>query len=302
MHLSKIKYLLTTSVLMTMVAACTKDVSIPVQPYDSKLSIQCLITPGDTPRAYIYRSVPFFDANVLPADLFAGNATVTMSSTDGSETLLRDSSWNAFRCYYEYFFSGQTPVQANKTYTLSILYDGETYSATAVTDRRTVQLDSVTYVPKFKDLYGEHEGIVLHFKDPAGKGDYYRFDMGRTFTPIDTLFGQNKEVSPCALDKTNWLQEIGRTIYPDKDIDGETFTITVEPTYKHKLGQIGYVRLQTMDKAAYDFYDQFDRQKLSQTNPFVEPVFILPGQFGSNVFGVFGAYAVSDSLRFEYPE
>ena len=302
MQLSKIKYLLATSVVMVIVAACTKDVSIPVQPYDSKLSIQCLITPGNTPKAYLYRSVPFFDADVLPADLFVRSATVIISSPEGAETWQPDSSWNAFRCYYEYFFSGQIPVTANKTYTLSILYNGETYAANTVTDRRIVPLDSVTYVPKFKDLYGEHEGIVLHFKDPAGVGDYYRFDMGRTFTPIDTVFGPNKEVSPCALGKTNWLQEIGRTIYTDKDIDGESYTITIEPTYKHKKGQVGYVRLQSMDKAAYTFYDQFDRQKLSQSNPFVEPVFILPGQFGAKAFGVFGAYVVSDSLRFVYPE
>ncbi len=302
MNFSKMRHLAAALGMVLAVIACTKDISIPIQPYDSKLSIQCLITPGKAPKAFVYQSVPFFDANVLPVELFASNATVMLSSPDGVELLHRDSSWNAFRCYYEYFFSGQIPVLANKTYTLSIIYRGETFSASTITDRRTVQLDSVTYVPKFKDLYGEHEGIVLHFKDPVGTGDYYRFDMGRTFAPIDTVFGPGKEVSPCALDKTNWLQEIGRTVYSDKDIDGESYTITVEPTYKHKLGQVGYVRLQSMDKAAYDFYDQFDRQKLSQTNPFVEPVFILPGQFGAKAFGVFDAYAVSDSIRFVYPE
>lgn len=283
-------------------ASCTKDVSIPVQPYEPKQSIQCLITPGQKPVAYVYQTVPFFDGNVLPADLFVRNAVVTMNGPEGSETLRIDSAWSSVRCYYEYFYTGQTPVQSNQSYTLSVVYNGETFSATAMTDRRVVQLDSVTYTAKFKDLYGEHEGIILHFNDPAGKGDYYRFEMGRTFGPNDTIFGVGKVVSECALGKTTWVQEIGRSIYPDQSADASSFTITVEPTYKHHQGQTGYVRLQSMDKATHDFYDQFDRQKLSQVNPFVEPVFILPGQFGERAFGVFGAYAVSDSIPFVYPE
>ena len=39
----------------------------------------------------------------------------------------------------------------------------------------------------------------------------------------------------------------------------------------------------------------------TQFNPFVEPVFIAQGQF-KNAIGVFGAYAVSDSVLFIYPE
>jgi hypothetical protein len=296
------KCLFIAGFVTVILAACTKDVSIPIQPYQPKLSIQCLITPGKVPMAYVYRTVPFFNSNVLPTDLFLRNAVVTLSSPDGIETLRPDSAWNPVLCYYEYFYSGQIPVQASKTHTLSITYNGETFLAAAKTDRRLVQLDSVAYTPKFKDLYGEHEGIILYFTDPAGKGDYYRFDMGRTFGSSDTIFGVGKVISKCSLGKTTWVQEIGRTIYTDQSGDGTAFTMTIEPTYKHKKGDVGYVRLQSMDKAAFDFYDQFDRQKLSQLNPFVEPVFIQPGQFGERVFGVFGAYVVSDSLKFVYPE
>lgn len=296
------KHLFLAGITVLILNACTKDVSIPIQPYDSKLSIQSLITPGKTPTVYVYRTVPFFDANVLPIDLFLRNASVTLSNPDGTEALRPDSAWNPVLCYYEYFYAGQIPVQADKIYTLSIVYNGETFSATAKTDRRVVQLDSVTYTPQFKDLYGEHEGIVLHFNDPVGKGDYYRFDMGRTFGPADTIFGVGKVISECSLGKTTWVQELGRSIYPDQNGDGSGFILTIEPTYKHKQGDVGFVRLQSMDKAAYDFYDQFDRQKLSQANPFVEPVFIQPGQFGAKAFGVFGAYAVSDSIQFIYPE
>lgn len=294
--------LFSITAMLVVLAACTKDVSIVPLPYDKKFSIQCLITPGVLPKAYVYSTVPFFDKNVLPADLFVKNAAVKISSPDGSQTLLPDSSWNPVVCHMEYFYKGNAPIEAGKTYTLKIGIGAENFTATAATDRRVVQLDSVTYTPKFKDLYGEHEGIQLHFKDPVGKGDFYRFDMGRTFEPMDTIFGVGKVISECSLGKTTWVEEIGRSIYPDKDADGSAFTLTIEPTFKHAKGKIGYVRLQSMDAAAHAFYDQFDRQKLAQFNPFVEPVFIVPGQFGERAFGVFGAFAVSDSLKFVYPE
>ncbi len=297
-----IKYWLAVIVALTAFAACTKDVNISPQAYEGKLSIQSLITPGKAPTAYVYRTIPFFDPNVLPSDLFVRNAVVTLSSDEGTEVLRPDSMLNPALCYYEYFYVGKIPVKVNKTYKLAITYQGVNLSATAITDRRIVQLDSVTYAPQFKDLYGEHEGIVLHFKDPIGKGDYYRFAMGRTFGPKDTILGVGKVISQCALGKTTWLQEIGRTIYTDQNGDGTAFTITIEPTFKHKEGQIGYVRLQSLDQSTYVFYDQYDRQKLAQFNPFVEPVFIKPGQFGTRAIGVFGPYAVSDSIRFVYPE
>lgn len=282
--------------------ACLKDVSIMPLPYDKKFSIQCLITPGVLPKAYVYSTVSFFDKKVLPAELFVKNAVVVLSNPDGSQSLLPDSSWNPVVCHMEYFYKGRVAIEPGKRYTLKIGIGAENFTATAATDRRVVQLDSVTYTAAFKDLYGEHEGIQLHFKDPAGKGDFYRFEMGRTFEPTDTIFGVGKVISDCSLGKTTWVQEIGRSIYPDNDADGSVFTLTIEPTFKHKKGKIGYVRLQSMDAATHSFYDQFDRQKLAQFNPFVEPVFIVSGQFGERAFGFFGAFAVSDSMAIVYPE
>ncbi|MDE3185146.1 MAG: hypothetical protein KGM16_17180 [Bacteroidota bacterium] len=67
------------------------------------------------------------------------------------------------------------------------------------------------------------------------------------------------------------------------------------------LSDSDYIRLQSVNKNIFNFYDNLDRQKLAQYNPFVEPVLIMPGQF-KNAIGVFGAYAVSDSVLFVYPE
>ena len=62
-----------------------------------------------------------------------------------------------------------------------------------------------------------------------------------------------------------------------------------------------FVRIQTIDKAMYEFYDQIDEQKLSQYNPFVEPLFIRDGQFGKDAAGFFGSMIKSDAVRFMVP-
>lgn len=75
----------------------------------------------------------------------------------------------------------------------------------------------------------------------------------------------------------------------------------IEPNYSHKKGDSTYIKLESVDRNIFNFYDNLDRQKLAQYNPFVEPVFSIPGQFTKAV-GVFGAYTVSDSVLFVYPE
>ena len=78
--------------------------------------------------------------------------------------------------------------------------------------------------------------------------------------------------------------------------------MVIEPAYSHKPGLTGNVRIQSIDKATYVFYDQLDRQKLAQLNPFVEPVFLTDGQFGKKAIGYFGSIIRSQPVQFIFPE
>lgn len=302
-------FLLTISMVLALTATfsmllsgCERVITVPTVPYAGKLSIQSLITPGQVPTVYANRTVPYFDARVLAGQLFMRSAQVSMSSSAGSEVLQPDSAFNPVRCEQEYFFRGKLPIRANQTYTLTIRYEGAIYTATATTNQHRVNLDKVGYVTTFTDVYGEHEGIVFTLTDPVGTGDYYRYDMGRVI-PDTVISAGGSVVSPCTIGKPTFVREVGRSVYTDQNNDGSTITFTIEPSYHHKKNQVAYVRLQTVDKAIYEFYDNLDRQKLAQFNPFVEPVFLKnSGQFGPNAFGVFGAYALSDSVRFVFPE
>lgn len=83
---------------------------------------------------------------------------------------------------------------------------------------------------------------------------------------------------------------------------GQQIKMVIEPAYSHKTGTKGIVYVQSIDKNAYDFFDQLDRQKLAQFNPFVEPVFLQDGQFGSKAVGYFSAKKNSAPVTFIFPE
>jgi Domain of unknown function (DUF4249) len=285
--------------LLVIIQACKKDLTLTQPPYDSKLSIECLITPNTYPIAYINNTLPYLNGVGTNDSFFARNAIVTITSSLGTINFTADSTFNYFLCDYIYFYKGDALIVPNTTYTLNVSYNSKAYTATCKTDQPIVQLSSVSYVQKFKDVYGEHEGVVLNYDDPASLGQYYRYEMHRFAD--SSAYRTNGGKVPCLNGLTIYTKEIGRSIYSDLNSNGIASTVTFEPAYKHKLGDATYVMMHVMDKNAFDYYDQLDRQKLAQFNPFVEPVFLKPTQF-VDAFGCFGAYSVSDSVSFVYPE
>lgn len=281
--------------------SCEKEITIQQLPYTVKPSIQCLITPGRVPRLYLNETMPYLNPAVATREMFIDNANVTIMSNDETFSMHPDSLFDVFFGVESYFYTGTKPIQPNTTYSLNIEINGTNYNATTTTSQPVVHLDSVTYVQNFKDIYGEHEGVVFHLKDDPNSANYYRYEMHR-MADTATYWGENKFKSPILKDdETTRVTEIGRTIFSDASFSGGEFSFAVEPVYKHKKDDTTYVFLQICDKNMYQFFNDLDRQMLAQKNPFVEPVFLVPFQF-TDAIGVFGSYALSDSVLFIYPE
>lgn len=289
-----------TSATITLLWGCTKDITVEPLPYDTKPVIECMLTTGEVPHLFLYRSVPYFDAAITRKSLFIGNASVTITSSLGSDVLQVDSVEDLFNCQFNYFYKGGIVTQASITYSLNLVADGKTYTAETTTDQTPTQITSTSYTPVFNDIYGEHEGVIVDYNDVAGQENFYRYQMSRVIDST-TTYGEGGIYSICTHGSFFPVLETGRAIYKDANQDGLLQEIVIEPAYKHKAGDIGYIRMQSVDKNAAVFYDQLDRQKLSQFNPFVEPVFLTPIQFPEAI-GVFGSYAVSDSVQFVFPE
>jgi len=283
--------------------SCEKTITIKQQSYQSKLSIQGLITPNQIPAIYINKTVPYFDPKLNTRELTVDNAVAILNDGTTNYTLQFDSSFDYLYCRYNYFYKGTQNIQSNKTYTLTVNYNGNLYTAQATTYQSIVSITSITYTQHFTDLYGDHEGIIIKYTDKPGEENYYRYEMGRIIdSSVLTAGGAGSGIkSKCLGAQDYYIKDLGRTVYSDKNVDGLALSFVVEPAYTHQKNDTGYIRLQSVDKNIFNFYDNLDKQKLAEYNPFVEPVFVAPGQF-KNAIGVFGAYAVSDSVLFVYPE
>lgn len=282
-------------------SSCQKDIVVPQPPYDSRVSIQGLIEPDSIPVIYLNKTVPYFSNSTNVADLVIRYATIKITSSSNTDVLTLDSILNRVNCKYIYFYKGTLPIQWNTNYTLSIINGTEIYTATTITSLSPVSVDSVSYTSTFKDIYGEHEGVIVYFKDIPSQTNYYRYELLR---PVDanTKYREAPLVNSCLGTDTIMVTELGRSVYNDQNVDGQQIKIVVEPAYSHKQGLVCYVRMQTIDKSTYDFYDQLDKQKLAQLNPFVEPVFLKDGQFGKKAVGFFGCKTRSTKVQFIYPE
>ncbi|MEX1238334.1 MAG: DUF4249 family protein [Cyclobacteriaceae bacterium] len=283
---------------------CQQEVALPHLPYEERVVIQGIMEPDSVPIVYFNRTVPYLSGITDPALLVIRDASMVITSPGESDQLFPDSVFLPLDCKYSYFYKGNIPVKVNTSYTLLIASGPYTYSATTATSPRPVNIDKVSYTPAFKDLYGEHEGVITYFTDIPGEEHYYRFEMTRLVdrSSRDVTGNSRDLLVPCMEEGESMLfTEVGRSVYHDREQEGKQIKLIIEPALTHTTPVTIYVRIQTIDKAIYDFYDQLDNQKLSQYNPFVEPIFIREGQFGKRAVGYFGSMVRSDSVKFEMP-
>ncbi|MFM9908588.1 MAG: DUF4249 family protein [Chitinophagaceae bacterium] len=283
--------------------SCEKNITITPPPYLSKPTIQCMLEADSLPLVYFHRVVPYFNQNILFKDLIIRNATMLIQSSAGTDSLKLDSVYDKSFCQFNYYYKGSKQIQVNRTYTLSVVNGADIYSATCQTNQLKPLIDSTSYTKSFFDLYGGHEGVIVYYKDVPSQINYYRYEMDR-YVDTSTLQAFVKvKASPCLVGRDSALfHELGRSVYSDEGLSGQQIKIVIEPAYTHEKGRRGLVYIQSIDKNAYDFFNQLDKQKLAQTNPFVEPVFLKNGQFGNKAIGYFSAMSKSNPVLFVFPE
>ena len=285
--------------------SCQKVITIKPPTYLGKSSIQSMLEPDSIPIVYFNRTVPYFGKDVALGALAIRGAVVKITSSSGTDILRFDSMFSKTYCQYDYYYKGNIPVQLNKTYALTVANGTTAYVATASTGLSKATIDSTAFVPEFFDLYGGHEGVVVYFKNIPSQVNYYRYEMVRYIDTSTQLAGPKLPASTC-LDKTRkdsaLVHELGRSVFSDQGQAGQQIKIVIEPAYTHKRGTRGIIFIQTIDKNSYEFFDQLDKQKLAQFNPFVEPVFLRDGQFGSRAIGYFSAMIKSSPVSYIFPE
>ena len=288
---------------LLVLAGCQKTIIVEQQAYDESLSIESLLQPGEIPRAYINRTVPFFASigKETPSSLFLRGVNVVLVGNEITDVFHADSTYNQFFCRWEPFYIGNQPVGENVSYELRVEFRGQTYSASTVTNVSAVEIDSVSYTSAFTDIYGGHEGVIVDFSDLPGEGDNYRFKITRVLNNEHETTDDLEYSSTCLADGEEILiDEFGRFVYFDANLDEAPVRFVAEPAYTQFEGDESFVYIQSLDINVARFYDTLDRQHEANRNPFTEPVFLDSNIEGA--LGVFGAVNISQPYFFRFPE
>lgn len=289
--------------------SCTKEVEIDIPGFEQQLVVEGRIQTNEFPIVLLSLSqdvyAPTDLGSYLQSFVYDADVTVTVDGntvplTTMSPTQLPIQSQKTLAEMLRLEFDQITylPIlvysttdnsligQQGKSYTLSIQYNGESYSGITKL-LAPVALDYVYWRP---DTDNNQYGIsVAHLSDPPNVYNAYRWEAKRiNIQPngeeLDTLYRSSNS---------------SRGYFDDQFFDGLTIEFdalnrqkikdsTHLKEYKryYRYGDSVAIRFSRVEKAVFDFYDKKDAQLGSNGNPFATPVNIP-----SNVEGALGIWA-----------
>lgn len=296
MKMSHIKYILLVMVV-GLLTACETAIEVDLPEYTPKLVIEGTIENGQPARVIISRSVSYFqelDFDYLNENVFIGDAEVTVTSSDGESERLTFQYCPDAALFFAYC-SNHLIGKENTSYTLTVKYDGKTYTATT-TIPHTFDLDSLWFdCPS--DLINADTMRVIRtlLTDNANEANYYGFSV--------------KLATPEYKDRL-WISTLPLA-FDDKTFNGLTFnyeierfgtsafirgTIPEEQQYTYsrmtfRPGDTVYVKHSLMDYNTYRFMSTGGNEAISGTNPFTNPAPVISNIEGENVLGAWCGFA-----------
>jgi hypothetical protein len=222
---------LAVAALIVIFTSCTDVIDLEVQTAPTRLTIEASLdwekgTLGNVQTIKLCTSTPYYDNTTVTA--VSGAAVKVTNNTDGSEFVFEDMNNG------EYTTSSFVPV-IGESYTLQVLYKGETYAATE-TLMSVVDISELSQSREdgFDDEVME---INIAFMDPQSEENYYLIKLKERGDLLVELFDVEDEFANG--------NEI--TLFYEKQEDKDTNTKEFE------TGDIVDVELLGISKAYYDY-------------------------------------------------
>lgn len=223
MKIMTIKYQLTAILILLATASCTKVIDLKLGNNTGKLVIEGNITDtGSHQSIMLSQNVPFSNTNTYPP---VSGAVVSVRDDKGNIYPFTEGAAGTYS-------TNMMKTTTGVSYTMTVLTNGETYSANS-TMPALVQLDSITTQKKeFNNSKGQ-QNVLVHYKDPAGLGNQYRFVMYVNNIQVKWIFAFNDDFTDGRY-VNNDLQEDDIDIYR-----GDTVTVEMQcidkPIYTYWL-------------------------------------------------------------------
>lgn len=276
--------------LVVSLVSCERSIELNPAVQTPVLVVDGQVEQSQPPVVILTKSVSYFstlNANVL-SNSFVHNAVVKVS--DGTRThQLKEYSIPVTNGTVYYYSNDPTqPATAftgvpGKSYQLSILVDGVTYTSTTTIPLPAKTLDSVWWRPSPKQETGKEAALWVRATDPPGFGNYIRYFTKKNSQPF----------------MPGWY-----SVFDDQIVDGKTYDLEVDggqdknlprddehnSTYFAK-GDTVTLKFCNIDKVTYDFWRTWEFSFDAIGNPFGSPTRIQ-GNISNGALGAFCGYSV----------
>lgn len=205
-------------IILALVSACTESFIPETSEYDDVLFIEAQVTdnPGVTPYVLISRSLPVTTQESDPpprSSALVSGASVTIHCDDGNDYILSETGPGRYTPADPLFIG-----EAGKSYSLSVVYDSQTYESSNEILRASPPVDSLSrdaVLEKTSDTGETVYGLrfFAHTHDEDSEPSYYRWELDATYRYIvplfsthrwfnkQVVFSENYDVSVCFKDR-----------------------------------------------------------------------------------------------------
>ncbi|MEA9411342.1 DUF4249 domain-containing protein [Flavobacterium sp. PL02] len=267
------KYIL--FLLIIVVCSCNNDTFSDGIKLESKLAVEGWIEEGDGPQVILSRTIPINDVidstNVL--DHVIRSAKITVSDGETTEVLRVRNDDDRVPPFV--YFGSDIIGKAGKTYTLKVVYLNRVLEATTSIPK-TVPIISATYEKKnVSDTTGY---AFIKFDDPVNEKNYYqiatRIDKKEPiFVPAfyGNLDDEKFETHSVSMQINRGILLFPKTKFTPYFTDGDLI----------------FVKLRTMNKEAFDFWNSWQNEIVNSKNP----IYPSNTSLKSNIKGGVGIWA-----------
>jgi len=168
----------------------------------------------------------------------------------------------------------------NQDYTLTIIWNGETYTARTRIPEATRRIDSLFWRDAPPGNEPNKVSLMVQATDRPGLGDYIRYYTQRNDEPFYP--GINSVYDDQIIDGIKYEIEVERGVNRNEEQE-EGFTF-------FDRGDSVTLKLCNIDKATFDFWRTVEFGYANIGNPFSTPTRIM-GNISNGALGYFGGYA-----------
>jgi len=283
--------------LTVIAAGCQSEIDVDMPEYEPKLVIEGTIENGQPAIVMLSKSISYLaeiDLDYLRDNVMITDAEVIVTSSDGESERLTFQFCPEAPLFFA-FKSMNLKGKENTTYTLTVNYAGEQYTA-QTTIPSTFALDSVRFDNPSEFVNSDSmRAIRIQMTDNPMENNYYAFSV--------------KVHCPAFQDRL-WVSSIP-VAFDDKTFNGLTFNYEIErygvsmlfasamseeerKAYSRmtfRPGDTVYVRHSQMDYGTYRFMITGGSEAVLGSNPFTNPAPVASNIKGERVLGNWSGFA-----------